>query len=225
MAALIAFSRLVGETHRTEPVPLNPGAVARGYLNLAGDRRLAVPTLSVSLIMGGLFALFATTPRILIEDLGFSPIALGLFFAGTVLIVFAAGLLSSRLAARFGLDRTINIGLIFATLGSISLLLAAYAGAGFLPFLGAIALFLLGMGAVNPLATAQALSPFSANAGAASALVGFAQMAGAAAAVSATANLPHSAMLALGIVLTCGSLLALIIYRQRSRPMQTTVAA
>ena len=36
--------------------------------------------------------------------------------------------------------------------------------------------FLLGMGIVNPLGTAQALSPFGEKAGAASALVGFWQM-------------------------------------------------
>ena len=39
-----------------------------------------------------------------------------------------------------------------------------------------MSVFLLGMGIVNPLGTAQALSPFGEKAGAASALVGFWQM-------------------------------------------------
>jgi len=37
----------------------------------------------------------------------------------------------------------------------------------FLPFLGGMSVFLLGMGLVNPLGTAQALSPFGEKAGAA----------------------------------------------------------
>jgi DHA1 family bicyclomycin/chloramphenicol resistance-like MFS transporter len=47
-------------------------------------------------------------------------------------------------------------------------------------FIIATCVFLLGMGIVNPLGTAQALSPFGTNAGAASALLGFWQMTGAA---------------------------------------------
>jgi DHA1 family bicyclomycin/chloramphenicol resistance-like MFS transporter len=43
-----------------------------------------------------------------------------------------------------------------------------------------MSLFLLGMGIVNPLGTAQALSPFGERVGAASALLGFWQMMGAA---------------------------------------------
>ena len=69
------------------------------------------------------------------------------------------------------------------------------------PFLGALSLFLLGMGIVNPLATAQVLSPFGAKAGGASALLGFWQMMNAAAGVWLTATLSHEAMFALGIVL------------------------
>ena len=50
-----------------------------------------------------------------------------------------------------------------------------------------MSVFLLGMGIVNPLGTAQALSPFGEKAGAASALLGFWQMMGAAIGVSLAA--------------------------------------
>ena len=62
--------------------------------------------------------------------------------------------------------------------------------------------FLLGMGIVNPLGTAQALSPFGEKAGAASALLGFWQMMVAAIGVWLAATISHEAMFALGIVLT-----------------------
>jgi DHA1 family bicyclomycin/chloramphenicol resistance-like MFS transporter len=153
----------------------------------------------------------------LIEGLHFTPIELGVFFAGTVMIVFAAGLLATRLAPRFGLDRSIQGGLLVAAIGSLAILLVAIFNPSFLPFLAGMSVFLLGMGIVNPLGTAQVLSPFGEKAGAASALLGFWQMMGAALGVWLAATVSHEAMFALGIVLTAASLLALVLYTMRAR--------
>jgi MFS transporter, DHA1 family, multidrug resistance protein len=87
----------------------------------------------------------------------------------------------------------------------------------FLPFLGAMCVFLLGMGIVNPLGTAQALSPFGEKAGAASALVGFWQMMAAAIGVYLAATVSHVAMFALGVVVTAASLLAIALYTMRAK--------
>jgi MFS transporter, DHA1 family, multidrug resistance protein len=214
----VAYGAVLGETHRSTRIPLDPLAIARTYFGLSTDRRFLVPAATVSLIMGGLFAMFSAAPRVLIEGLGFTPIQLGLFFAGTVMIVFAAGMLATRLAPRFGLDRSIRGGLVAAAMGSVAILLVASLHATFLPFLGAMCVFLLGMGIVNPLGTAQALSPFGEKAGAASALVGFWQMMGAAIGVFLAATLSREAMFALGIVLTVASLLAAGLYTMRSGP-------
>jgi DHA1 family bicyclomycin/chloramphenicol resistance-like MFS transporter len=214
----IAYGAVLGETHHSTRIPLNPLAIAKTYLGLIADRRFLVPAATVSLIMGGLFAMFSATPRILIEGLHFTPIGLGWFFAGTVLFVFAAGMLATRLAPRFGLDRTAQLGLALAATGGIAALLGAIFNPSFLPFLGAMSVFVLGMGMVNPLGTAQALSPFGEKAGAASALVGFWQMMGAAIGVWLAATVSHQAMLALGIVLTVTSLLALGLYAMRAKP-------
>jgi DHA1 family bicyclomycin/chloramphenicol resistance-like MFS transporter len=215
--AAVAYSIVLGETHRMMGIPLNPVAIARTYLGLATDRRFLVPAATVGLIMGGLFSMFSAAPRILIEGLHFTPIGLGWFFAGTVLFVFGAGMLATRLAPRFGLDRAVQFGLLLAAAGSLAILLVAKLDPGFLPFLGATSVFVLGMGIVNPLGTAQALSPFGEKAGAASALLGFWQMMGAAIGVYLAASVSHQAMLALGIVLTAVSLLALGLYAMRKR--------
>jgi DHA1 family bicyclomycin/chloramphenicol resistance-like MFS transporter len=164
-----------------------------------------------------LFAVFSAAPRILIEGLHFTPIELGLFFAGTVLVVFAAGMLATRLAPRFGLDRSIQGGLLAAACGSVAILLVSLFTPTFLPFLASMCVFLLGMGIVNPLGSAQALSPFGEKAGAASALLGFWQMMSAAIAVWLAANVSHQAMVALGIVLTTASILAVGLYALRAR--------
>ena len=172
----LAYGAVLGETHHATRTPLDPLAIARNYIGLIADRRFVVPAATVSLIMGGLFSVFSAAPRVLIEAMHFTPIQLGLFFAGTVLIVFAAGMLATKLAPRYGLDRSIRWGLLAAATGSLAILLVSLYSPTFFPFLGAMSVFLLGMGIVNPLGTAQVLSPFGEKAGAASALVGFWQM-------------------------------------------------
>src|SRR6266403_3423155 len=213
----IAYGAVLGETHRSTRIPLNPLAIAKNYFGLIVDRRFLVPAGTVSLIMGGLFAMFSAAPRVLIEGLHFTPIQLGLFFAGTVMIVFAAGMLATRIAPRFGLDRSIQGGMLAAATGSVAMLLVSRFNPTFPPFLAAMCVFLLGMGIVNPLGTAQALSPFGEKAGAASALLGFWQMMGAAIGVWLAATVSHEAMFALGIVLTMASMLAFGLYTMRAK--------
>jgi DHA1 family bicyclomycin/chloramphenicol resistance-like MFS transporter len=215
--AAVAYGAVLGETHNSTRIPLNPLAIAKTYFGLTTDRRFLIPAATVSLIMGGLFAMFSAAPRVLIEGLGFTPIQLGLFFAGTVLIVFAAGMLATKLAPRFGLDRSIQSGLLLAVTGSIAILLVSTFNPTFLPFLGGMLVFLLGMGIVNPLGSAQSLSPFGEKAGAASALLGFWQMMAAATGVWLAATISHQAMFALGIVLTVATLLALVLYTMRNK--------
>jgi DHA1 family bicyclomycin/chloramphenicol resistance-like MFS transporter len=218
--AAVAYAAVLGETHNSTRIPLNPLAIAKTYLGLSADRRFLIPAATVALIMGGLFAMFSAAPRVLIEGLRFTPIQLGLFFAGTVMVVFAAGMLATKLAPRFGLDRSIQGGLLLAAAGSIAILLVSMFDPRFLPFLAGMSVFLLGMGIVNPLGTAQALSPFGEKAGAASALLGFWQMMGAAIGVWLAATISHQAMFALGIVLTAASLLALLLYTMRKKADQ-----
>jgi DHA1 family bicyclomycin/chloramphenicol resistance-like MFS transporter len=213
----IAYGAVLGETHNSTRIPLNPLAIAKNYGSLIADGRFLIPAATVSLIMGGLFAMFSAAPRVLIEGLHFTPIQLGLFFAGTVMIVFAAGMLATKITPRFGLDRSIQGGLVAAATGSVAILLVSIFHPTFLPFLASMCVFLLGMGIVNPLGTAQALSPFGEKAGAASALLGFWQMMGAAIGVWLAATVSHDAMFALGIVLTAASLLALGLYTMRAR--------
>ena len=213
----LAYSAVLGETHHATRTPLDPRAITKNYLGLIADRRFVVPAATVSLIMGGLFSIFSAAPRILIEAMHFSPIQLGLFFAGTVLIVFSAGMLATKLAPRYGLDRSIRGGLVATAIGSIAMLLVSLYSPSFLPFLAAISVFLLGMGIVNPLGTAQALSPFGAKAGAASALVGFWQMMTAAIGVWLAATISHEALFALGVVLMAFSLVAIGLYTRRAK--------
>src|SRR2546429_8425103 len=53
----IAYGAVLGETHRSTRIPLNPLAIGKNYLDLVADRRFLIPAATVSLIMGGLFAM------------------------------------------------------------------------------------------------------------------------------------------------------------------------
>lgn len=188
----------LGETHHADKrsaqsVP----AILTGYKRLLLDRRFIAPALSVSLVIGTLYAFFSMAPAILMAGFGLSSLELGLFFAATVFVVFAAGFLAPRLARRWGQVAVAHAGIVIALVGSLALLVGKE---DFLFFSVSLTVFLLGMGLINPLGTAIALHPFGSQAGAASALLGFLQMGCAAVAVTIGAGLDLSAYAALGII-------------------------
>ena len=173
--------------------------------------------------MAGLFAIFSTAPRVLLEHFGFSPFALGLLFAAVVVVVFGSSMLAPRLSAWVGIYRATMIGLGFTVTGGGTLLLAVlFASDAFLPFLLGSAIFVFGVGFVSPLSSAAALSPFGAQAGVAAALFGFAQMAGAACGAWLAAVVSGEPALGLAIVLALASPLATILYGLDGRPMEQT---
>ncbi len=206
------YSRRVGETHRANrTTSVAASAVASAYGRLAADPRFLLPALSVSLVIGGLYTFFAAAPAVLMSGLGLTAFELGWYFAATVLIVFAAGFLAPRLARRWGQRRVGMIGILIALAGALSMF--AFAAAPTVTsFTIAIALYLLGMGLINPLGTAIALHPFGQQAGLASALLGFLQMGCAAIGASFASISPLAPSASLAVILTTGSALALLVF-------------
>lgn len=212
--AIVAFAyyRYVGETHQADgKMSMQPASIVRGYWGLITDLRFIAPAGTIGLFMGAIFAMFSVSPRILIDGLGFSPIQLGLFFAGTVFVVFGSGMAAPRLAIRLGHARATILGLGIAVAGGLMLLAAHWIDHSIWSYLIPVLVFLAGMGTVSPLATATALQPFGDRAGLASALLGFLQMAGAAIGVLLTASIA-SATLAIGVVQAALTMLGLILY-------------
>jgi DHA1 family bicyclomycin/chloramphenicol resistance-like MFS transporter len=103
------------------------------------------------------------------------------------------------------------IGLVVALAGSVAMFAFA-ASPTFTTFTMAIALYLFGMGLINPLGTAIALHPFGRQAGSASSLLGFLQMSCAAIGASFASALPFSPSASLAVVLTTASVLALLVF-------------
>ncbi|CAB5512549.1 multidrug effflux MFS transporter [Achromobacter anxifer] len=213
----LAYAVVVGETHPADRrAAATPAAVLRGYATLARDVRFMGPALAVSVIIGGLYAFFAATPAMLMGRMGLSAVQLGLFFASTVFVVFAAGMLAPRLAHRWGAARVARCGCAVALAGALALLAGGEEG-GLPQFTAAVALYLFGMGLVNPLGTAMALGPFSRQAGLASSLLGGLQM-GCAGGMTALASLAGgSPAMTLGLVLAAASALAFAALMARGR--------
>jgi len=148
-----------GETHHATRTPLGSLAIAKNYLGLIVDRRFVVPAATVSLIMGGCSRCFRPHRAFLIERCSFRRF-------------------NSACSSRHCHDRVASAcwrrnwrratgstadprGLVVAAIGGLAMLLVACTARN-----SAVSRrherFLLGMGIVNPLGTAQALSPFGA---------------------------------------------------------------
>ncbi|KSV75573.1 hypothetical protein N185_17180 [Sinorhizobium sp. GW3] len=195
----------VGETlHASHRRAQSIAVVGQDYFYLIRLRHFTQPALAVGLVVGGIYAFFGATPAILIGGMGFTPIELGLFFAATVFIVFAAGLMAPRMARRLGSANAAVIGASIAFIGGIILLLLGK-DIGLTGFSTAVTAFLFGVGLVTPLGTAMTLQPFANHAGIASALLGFLQMLFAALGTTLATSLPFSPITSLGVVLVGGT--------------------
>ncbi len=147
------------------------------------------------------------------KDLALSPIALGWLFAGVVFIVFGAGVLAPRLAARLGRHGATSAGLALAAIGAAALLgMTLIEEIALGSFLVIVPVFLFGVGVASPLSSAAALSPFGDKAGQAAALFGCAQMAGAACGASLAAIVFGDPVRGLAVVLTATSVVALLMH-------------
>lgn len=213
LALAVWYAARLPETHAvSRRAPLAFGPVVRAYGRLLVDTRFVRPVLVVACITAGLYGFFAAAPAVLIGTIGLSALEMGLFFAATVPIVFAAGLLVPRLSHRWGTERMIRLGMVLALAGgALVWMVSTHFPGNLAAFTGALCVFLLGMGIANPLSTALALAPFGAQAGAASALLGFMQMFGAALGATVVTKLDGaSPMTSLGLLIVASQLLALI---------------
>lgn len=210
VALAFLYMASVGETLRA-PQRQGLAAIAGAYLTLLRDLRFLRPALAVSLIIGALYTIFAASPALLSGNLGYGPTGLGLFFAGTVFVVFGASGAAPRLAARFGAKPVAVAGIGFAALGGAMLLAFALAP-DILRYTLGVVIFLVGMGLVNPLATARALQPFGQQAGLAAALLGFLQMAAAAVGSWLVAALSVGPGMGMALIVLTASLAAVAVF-------------
>jgi DHA1 family bicyclomycin/chloramphenicol resistance-like MFS transporter len=155
----------------------------------------------------GLFAWVSGAPIVMQGSVyGLSPLVFGVTFAMGAAGYMAGAYIAARIVIRFGLDRTMGIGC--ATLAIGGLVMAAVVALGLtnvLWFVGAMTIYLAGLGFALPMAMAGALTPFPDRAGTASSLMGFTQQSSAAIAAGCIGlYLGHSAWPVAAVVATMG---------------------
>jgi MFS transporter, DHA1 family, multidrug resistance protein len=223
VCTIAGFMLYVGETNRTVHRPTSPLAVARSYYQLMRDPRFYASATTTSLLMAGLFAILAATPRLFTEDFGFSPMQLGVLFASVIFVMIVAGVIAPKLSERLGNARAALIGLVLMTAGALAVLGGvALLGKSAMLLIATLSIVLFGAGLANPLTTAAALAPFGDKAGIAAALVGFVIGLGAAVGVPLAAVLAKDPGLSLGYALVLTSVLSLL--RHSIRPWPTGAA-
>jgi DHA1 family bicyclomycin/chloramphenicol resistance-like MFS transporter len=216
-AVLAATLMTLGETKPEGRRPFSPRHVLRDYGLLLGKPSFLLPALATTCAIGALFAFFAGSPALFIAQFGLSPSQYGLVSAGTVFAVFAGGYTAPRLVGRIGPLWATRFGFVALALGAALLLMPT--GAPLLwPAIGAILVFLFGIGIVNPLTMAAALQPFPQHAGMAAALIGALQMAGATFGTALVNLLPLAAAQAMPTAMLLLALLGLASMLTQPKP-------
>ncbi len=179
LAILASILRFLPETLGSK-VPFDPRRLARTYTPIARSTRFASFALLSTVPFIGLFAFFAAGPAYTINVVGLSPREFGVL-PPLAVCGFLVGLrLSRRMLRGPRAALTVGLGIGVALLSAV-LIFSLYR----LGILGAAELTLgmfihaTALGIVVPVTSAEAIRPFGASAGAASALLGFTQMSGA----------------------------------------------
>jgi DHA1 family bicyclomycin/chloramphenicol resistance-like MFS transporter len=168
-----------------ETLPLAARSRTRGlvrrYAGLLRDEAYCRNVGALSALFAGLGVFFATGPFIFIKMLGFSPVAYGVLNLANVAGYLAGSTIAGRLSHRTDTAALVRAGTRLALAGGAAMaLLAALGIVQAWAILGPVVLLTLGFGFVLPAGTAGALDRHPAQAGLASALLGFIQVAAAA---------------------------------------------
>jgi DHA1 family bicyclomycin/chloramphenicol resistance-like MFS transporter len=174
VAVLLLISlRTLEETAPAARRSVRPAALARTFAAILGDRRFLAPFALVFCAHMGILAWVSNSAFTLVRGLGVSTFAYGLMFALVMLGQITGAWASSRLVVRLGIPRLLRLGALLMLASGAAAAALAWSGAGHwlavtLPFM----VLLFGTALIVPNATAAALTPFPASAGAASSIIG-----------------------------------------------------
>ena len=178
-ALLVVVWLFLKETRPTDKISsLNFGTLLRRYFEIGTARRFLDYALPSMFAGGALFTFLAAGTFVLQEGLGVTTRNFGFMFAGVMLGFVAGATLAGIYSPKLGIDKSILLGLVLATIGGAMMLVLWLVGishwaAIILPMTG----LMFGMGILRPNSIAGSMASFRHVAGSASALIGFFQMA------------------------------------------------
>ncbi len=214
VAAGTAAARLLPETLRQRvPGPFSLTEMVVLYRSVLAHRSFLAHLGILTASFVGLFAWISGASVVMQSALyGLSPVVFGVSFAIGTLGWLMGTILAARIVMRAGLDLTMGIGTMALAAGGLAMAAVVALGLAHVGWLvGAMTIYLTGLGLALPQAMAGALTPFSDRAGTASSLMGFAQQSAAAITAAAVGlYLGRSAWPVAGTVAAMGCLSLLI---------------
>jgi len=209
-----AAALLLPETLRQRtPGPFSLRAMGALYRSVLVHRGFLANLGILTTTFIGLFAWVSGAPIVMQGTVyGLTPLVFGITFAIGAGGYMAGTFIASRIVIRFGLDRMMGIGTVAMAAGGLVMIVVLALGlANVIWFVGAMTIYLAGLGFTLPAAMAGALTPFPDRAGTASSVMGFAQQSGAAlAAAGIGLYLGHSAWPVAVLVAAMGCVACLI---------------
>jgi DHA1 family bicyclomycin/chloramphenicol resistance-like MFS transporter len=167
---LIVTALMLPRAHRT--VEIDFAESMKAYRVILSDSQALGYMLCMGLAFIGLIAFVTNSSFVFVNFFGLEPYQYGLCFSGVMLGASSGAFTNSRLVTQLGISRMIGIGtLCVATGGTLALLVAAVGG-GLFALLGAILIYVFGIGFVFANSIARTMSRFRSNSGAASSLFG-----------------------------------------------------
>jgi len=224
---LVAVHYVLPESRAPDKtLSLKPKPILKNFLIVLVHPQFYTYTLTGAIAASGLYAYIAGSPYVFMEIFEVSEQQYGWIFASIAIGIIGSSQLNTILLRRFESQEIIVGALICQSITGISLFLGSYysiislTGTIFLIFL-----FLCCQGFSFPNSSALALTPFSKNAGSASALMGSIQMAlGAFASVMVSLLSNNTALPMTGIMAAC-AVTALVILLIGKRIIKTKEAS
>ncbi len=216
LAAMVGLVLVATQLKETRPaaqrVESSLGSALRAYGVLLRDRHYMGLVLVGGCAMGGFFVYLSSSPFVLINHYGLTPLQYSMAFSFNAVAFIGASQFNGALGERFGLARVVK-GAASAA-GGVMLLLLAYYLAGGDSWVVLVALYFLSsafMGMVIPTTSVLALEAHGAIAGTASALLGTLQMLSGAIAMGVMGLLGSARPLPMVAGMTVGALLGVAI--------------
>jgi DHA1 family bicyclomycin/chloramphenicol resistance-like MFS transporter len=172
------------------------------YRRLLTHRIFIVHTLTISLACAALFAYVGGSPGLFIETFHIPAQRFGLFFGANAFCLIAMSQVNGRLARKIDARKLLRWALAISIAAAAALLVVVLTGFGGLWTISPCLFVFLGtFGFIFPNTTVLAMSPHGANAGNASALLGFFQFFISALGGIIVTNLPFSGPVAMAVLI------------------------
>lgn len=174
---LVVFFFLPEGHEPDKGVSLLPRHILSGFRDILSEPRFSIYAIAGTFSFSGLFVYVAGSPGIFLGEYHVSPHHYSLIFAGLSVGFIGSSQANHLLAKRFSTETIFRSTLMVQVVASILFFITVVSGmTGMYMVLGFLFVVLSCAGLTSPNASATALSPFSRNAGSASALLGFIQI-------------------------------------------------